>query len=159
MTQSASAQPKCVGVCLHECGRMCRRVRACAYIRIYEHCAGACMHMPRAYACMHTRCAGACLHVIVWMCVAWVRVRMFPCAGVFAHVRAHAYVLMRGCVCACVVRPTYARVYACLRARARMRRVHVHARSRVGARARKCKCPHERMRLYMCVGVRRYVYV
>ena len=56
-------------------------------------------------------------------------------------------------------RANVARVYACLRARARMRRVHVHARSRVGARARKCKCPHERMRLYMCEGVRGYVYV
>jgi len=28
--QSVSAQPKYVGVCLHECGRMCRRVRAYA---------------------------------------------------------------------------------------------------------------------------------
>jgi len=108
---------------------------------------------------MHARCAGACLHVIARMCVAWVRVRKFACAGVFARVRAHACVFMRGCVCACVVGPTCARVHACLRARARMRRVHVHARSRVGARARKCKCPHERMRLYMCVGVRGYVYV
>jgi len=76
---------------------------------MYEHCAGTCVHMPRAYPCMHV-------------------------------VRAHG-------------------VYACLRARARMRRVHVHAGSRVGARARKYKCPHERMRLYMCVGVRGYVYV
>jgi len=117
------------------------------------------MHMPRAYACMHARCAGACLHVIVCMCVAWVRVRMFACAGVFARVRAHVYVFMRGCVCACVVGPTCDRVHACLRARARMRRVHVHAGSRVGARARKCKCPHEKMRLYMCVGVRGYVHV
>jgi len=66
---------------------------------------------------------------------------------------------MRGCVCACVVGPTCARVHACLRARARMRRVHVHAQSRAGARARKCKCPHEGMRLYMCVGVRGYVHV
>ena len=45
---------------------------------------------------MHARCAGACLHVIVCMCVAWVRVRMFVCAGVFARVRAHAHVFMRG---------------------------------------------------------------
>ena len=81
---------------------------------------------------MHARCAGA--HVIVYMCVAWVRVRMFVCAGVFARVRAHAYVFMRGCVCACVVGPTCARVHAYLRARTRMRRVHVHARSRAGAR-------------------------
>ena len=63
------------------------------------------------------------------------------------------------CVCACVVGSTFARVHACLRARARMRRVHVHADSRVGARAQKCMCPHERMRLYMCVGVRGYVHV
>jgi len=28
--QSVSAQSKYVGVCLHECGRMCKRVRACA---------------------------------------------------------------------------------------------------------------------------------
>ena len=116
------------------------------------------MHMPRAYACMHVRCAGACLHVIVCMCVAWVRVRMFACAGVFARVRAHAYVFMRGCVCACVVGPTCAGVHACLRARARMRRVHGHAGFGVGARARKCKGPHEGMRLYMCVGVRGYVH-
>jgi len=117
------------------------------------------MHMPRAYACMHARCAGEYLYVIVCMCVAWGRVRMFACAGVFARVRAHVYVLMRGFVCACVVGPTCARVHACLRARARMRRVYVHAGSRVGARARKCKCPHEKMRLYMCVGVRGYVHV
>ena len=116
----------------------------------------------RAYAacvCMHARCVGAYLHVIACMCVAWVRVRMFACAGVFARVRAHANVFMRGCVGVCVVGPTCARVPACLRARARMRRVYVHAGSCVGARARKCKCPHERMRLYMCVGVRRYVHV
>jgi hypothetical protein len=93
------------------------------------------------------------------MCVARVRVRMCACAGVFARVRAHARVFMRGCVCACVVGPTCARVHACLRARARMRRVHVYARSRAGARARKCKCPHEGMRLYMYVGVRGYVHV
>jgi len=79
---------------------------------------------------------------------------MCACAGVFARVRAHACAFMRGCVWACVVGPTCARVRACLRARARMRRVHVHARSRAGARARKCKCPHEGMRLYMYVGVR-----
>ena len=54
---------------------------------------------------------------------------MSACAGVFARVRAHACVFMRGCVCACVVGPTRARVHACLRARARMRRVHVHAYS------------------------------
>jgi len=93
------------------------------------------------------------------MCVAWVRVLMCAYAGVFARVRAHACVFMGGCVCACVVGPTCARVHACLRARARMRWVHVHARSRVGARARKCECPHEGMRLYMCVGVRGYVHV
>ena len=92
-------------------------------------------------------------------CVAWVRVRMCACAGVFARVRAHACVFMRGCVCACVVGPTCARVHACLRARASMRRVHVDARTRAGARARKCKCRHEGMRLYMCVGVRGYVHV
>jgi len=108
---------------------------------------------------MHVHCAGAYLHVTACMCVAWVRVHMCTCAGVFARVRAHVCVFMRGCVCACVVGPTCVRVYACLRARARMRRVHVCARSRAGARARKCKYPHEGVRLYMCVGVRRYVYV
>ena len=81
---------------------------------------------------------------------------MSACADVFARVRAHARVFMRGCVCACVVGP---RVPGCLRARARMRRVHVYARSRAGARARKCECPHEGMRLYMYVGVRGYVHV
>ena len=108
---------------------------------------------------MHARCADAYLHVFVYMGVAWVRVRMFACADVFARVRAHAYVFMRGCVCTCVVGSTCPRVHACLRARARMRRVHVHAGSRVGARARKCKCPHEKMRLHMCVSVRAYGHV
>ena len=116
---------------------MCRRVRACTYVRIYEDCAGTYMYMARAYTCM-TLC-GRYLHVIAYMCVAWVRVRMFVCAGVFARVRAHVYVFIRGCVCACVVGPTCDRVYACLRARARILRVHVYADSRVGARARKCK--------------------
>ena len=108
---------------------------------------------------MHVRCADAYLHVVVCMCVARVRVRMFACAGVFAGVRAHAYVFMRGCACTCVVGSTCPRVHACLRERARMRRVHVHAGSRVGARARQCKCPHENMRLYMCVSVRGYGHV
>ena len=85
----------------------------------------------------------ACVHVRVCLRVC---VRMHACS-------------MRGCVCACVVGPTCARVHACLRARARMRRVHVHARSRASARARKFKCPHEGMRLYMCVGVRGYKHV
>ena len=117
------------------------------------------MRACAACVCMYVHCAGAYMHVTACMCVAWVRVRLFACAGVFARVRAHACVFMRGCVCACVVGPTCARVHACLRARARMRRVHVHARSRVDARARKCQCPHEGMRLYMCVGVRGYVHV
>ena len=90
------------------------------------------------------------MNVTACMCVAWVRVRMFACAGVFARVRAHACVFMRGCVCTCVVGPTCARVHACLRARARMHRVHVHAGSRVGARALKCKCHHKGMRC-ICV--------
>ena len=117
------------------------------------------MHAYAAGVCMHARCADAYLHVFVCMYVAWVRVRMCACAGVFARVRAHACVFMRGCVCACVVVPTCARVHACLRARACMHRVHVHARSRADARARKCRFPHEGMRLYMCVGVRGYVHV
>ena len=83
-----------------------------------------------------------------------VRVRMFACAGVFARVRANACVFMRGCVCACVLGTTCARVNACLRARARMRRVHVHVRPRVGARA------HESvsalMRECACICVRAY---
>ena len=109
---------------------------------------------------MHARCAGAYLHVIVCMC----RVRMHACtlcgrmlACDCVHVRSVG--VMRGCVCTCVVGSTCPRVHACLRARARMRRVHVYAGSRVGARARKCKCPHEKMRLYMCVGVRGYGHV
>ena len=32
---------------------MCRRVRACAYVHMHEHCAGACVHVPHAYACMY----------------------------------------------------------------------------------------------------------
>ena len=76
---------------------------------------------------MHVHYAGACMHVTACMCVARVRVRMCACAGVFARVRAHACVFMRGCVCACVVGPTCARMHVCLRARARMRRLHVNA--------------------------------
>jgi len=45
--QSVSAQPKYVDVCLHECMRMCRRVRTCAYVHMHGHCAGACVHVPR----------------------------------------------------------------------------------------------------------------
>ena len=86
-----------------------------------------------ACVCMHVQCAGACLHVTACMCVPWVRVHMCAYAGVFARVRAHACVFMRGCVCACVVGPTYARVHACLLARARMRRVHVRVLARVRA--------------------------
>jgi hypothetical protein len=78
---------------------------------------------------------------------------MCACADVFARVRAHACVFMRGCVCACEARPTRARVHACLRARARMRRVHVYAHSHADARVRMCMGPHEGIRLYMYVGV------
>jgi len=80
-------------------------------------------------------------------------VRMCACAGVFARVRAHACVFMRGCVCACVVGPTRTRVHACLCARACMRHVHVYAHSRADARARMSMCPHEGIHLYVYVCV------
>ena len=91
------------------------------------------------------------------LCMAWhAQQETTSCATIPTDTGRRGY---PSCVCACVVGSTFARVHACLRARARMRRVHVHADSRVGARAQKCMCPHERMRLYMCVGVRGYVHV
>ena len=101
----------------------------------------ACMSIVREHACMYRVRMHACTlcgRMLVCDCVhvrSGVHMRMCACAGVFARVRAHACVFMRGCVCACVVGPTCARVHACLRALARMGRVQVHVRSRAGARA------------------------
>jgi len=67
---------------------------------------------------------------------------------VLVRVRAHACVFMRGCVCACVVGPTRARVHACLCSRARMRHVHVHAHSRADVCAHMCMC---HMMEYTCI--------
>ena len=63
-----------MGVCLHECVHMCRRVRACACVYMHVHCADACMH--------------------VLACCMYLRART-P----VARVRAHE--CMCGCVCAC----------------------------------------------------------
>jgi len=74
-SQSVSAQPKCVGVCLHECVRMCRRVRACAYVHM--------MGIVRVHACM--------CHVRMHACTLCGRMLACDCvyvrsAGARAHV-------------------------------------------------------------------------
>ena len=109
-------QPKHVGVCLHECGRMCRRVRACAYVRMYEHCAGTCVHVTRAYHactlcgrmlacdCVHVRSVGARVHVCMCGCV---------CARACAYMRVHARVRV------CVRSRAYVCQGACVSARVR----------------------------------------
>ena len=68
---------------------------------------------------------------------------MHACASVFARVRAHACVFMRGCVCAYVFSPTRVRVYACLCTRVRVRQVHERMHSRADAHARMCTCLQE----------------
>ena len=124
------------------------RVYACMCAHTYAYMGIVRVHACKAACvCMHARCADAYLNVFVYMGVAWVRVRMFACAGVFARVRAHAYVFMRGCVCTCVVGSTCPRVlhvcalapvcvvYMCMRVLA-----WVRAHESVSALMRKCAC-------------------
>ena len=92
-----------MGVCLHECGRMCRRF---ARARTYT-----CMSIVRVHACMCRLRMHACT-----FCG-----RMLACDCV--HVRsvgALARVYMCGCVCAsaCAYMRVHARVRVCVRSRA-----------------------------------------
>jgi len=127
--QSASAQQKYVGVCLHECVRMCMCVCACACV------------------CMHVHCAYACVHEHACMCVARVRAHacmcMCVCMCACACMRVHARV--RGCVCACVVCFMRIREHASLCTRARMCHVPARAHPRADAHAcmRMCVCMSE----------------
>ena len=132
----------CVYTSACACAGVFARARTCTYMGIVRvH-----VHMCRVRN-MHVHCAGACLHVTACMCVARVRVRMCECAGVFARVRAHARVLMRG---ACVRAWSGPRVPGCMRVCARapvcvvcmcMRVLtRVRAHESVSALMRECAC-------------------